>query len=87
MFFFYSIRKFSSLQSVSKYCRDINPSDGSGPPPWVPFGQEILVERERDFKALGDPSVKKKEDDFEHQRQKTVLELSKEGSQKVNIFS
>ncbi|RXG72318.1 Tudor domain-containing protein 3 [Armadillidium vulgare] len=78
-------QKWKLSESVSKYSRSgVLNCDGTGPPPWVPFGKKITVEKEKNFKAMEDSAAKKKEnDDFEHQRQQVVMELTKESSQKV----
>ena len=73
-------------QSVSKYSRGVCAADGSGPPPWVPFGKRIVKNETemQKFKSLKDPEGKEKIDgEFENQRKQAVKELSKEGNLKV----
>ncbi|KAK7081646.1 tudor domain-containing protein 3 [Halocaridina rubra] len=79
--------KWKLSSSVSKYNRIVRSTDGSGPPPWVPFGKRIEknnVEDIRHFKALKDTNSKdKSEDEFESQRKQAVRELAKEGQGKI----
>lgn len=78
---------FSFDQSVSKYSRAVHAADGSGPPPWVPFGKRIVKNHTemQKFKALKDPEGKEKVDgEFENQRKQVVKELSKEGNLKAS---
>lgn len=78
--------KWKLSASVSKYSRGVCAADGSGPPPWVPFGKRIVknpTEMQK-FKSLKDPEGKEKTDgEFENQRKQVVKELSKEGNIKV----
>lgn len=78
--------KWKLSASVSKYSRAVHAADGSGPPPWVPFGKRIIknpTEMQK-FKSLKDPEGKEKVDgEFENQRKQAVKELSKEGNLKV----
>lgn len=81
---------FSNGQSISKYSRGVCAADGSGPPPWVPFGKRIVKNHAemQKFKALKDPEGKEKVDgEFENQRKQVVQELSKEGNLKASCRS
>ncbi|XP_071551516.1 uncharacterized protein [Panulirus ornatus] len=78
--------KWKLSASVSKFSRVVRAADGSGPPPWVPFGEHIVKDHRemQKFKALKDSNSKEKEDtEFENQRKQAVKELAKEGNVKV----
>ena len=67
----------------------VRAADGSGPPPWVPFGKMInnkVYDDGRNFKALKDVESKDKDGEFENQRKQAVQELAKEAGSKVIYF-
>ena len=65
--------KWKLYQSVSKYKRTVTLNDGSGPPPWVPFGKAIVVNKENNFKALAN---KREDEDITVQRKLAVQDIT-----------
>ena len=75
------VENWKVSQGVSKYNRIVSLSDGSGPPPWVPFGKAIVINKNKNFKALDKKDTKP---ELENERKQAVQALT--GGEMVKKF-
>ncbi|KAG8039627.1 hypothetical protein G9C98_000356 [Cotesia typhae] len=83
------MEKWELNRKLTSYTRVRSVEEG-GPPPWIPFGQQIIkvTDKDKKFKSLaGDTKdgggINKDNSEFEAQRQDAIAEASKQGSKKI----
>ncbi|CAD6240416.1 GSCOCG00008777001-RA-CDS [Cotesia congregata] len=83
------MEKWELNKKLTSYTRVRSVEEG-GPPPWIPFGQQIIkvTDKDKKFKSLAadtkDGGISKDQNsEFEAQRQDAIAEASKQGSKKV----
>ncbi|XP_015187907.1 PREDICTED: tudor domain-containing protein 3 [Polistes dominula] len=79
------VEKWELNKKLANHSR-VRSAEEGGPPPWIPFGREIMriSEQDKNFKALAEKDKSSKENaEFEAQRKDAIAEAAKQGSKKV----